>query len=77
MEMVLPVGEIVVVPMHATVGELKQAVENALKETYSITDEFVLMEAGGIAFCEVWQHTRCCGIEDSETLPPLFPRSSS
>ncbi|KFK41037.1 hypothetical protein AALP_AA2G077200 [Arabis alpina] len=22
--------------------------------------------------CEVWQHTRCCGIEDSDTLPPLF-----
>lgn len=44
MEMVLPVGEIVVVPMHATVGELKQAVENALKDTYCITDEFVLME---------------------------------
>ena len=44
MEMVLPVGEIVVVPMHATVGELKQAVENALKDKYCITDEFVLME---------------------------------
>ena len=44
MEMVLPVGEIVVVPMHAIVGELKQAVENALKDTYCITDEFVLME---------------------------------
>ncbi|KAI4307674.1 hypothetical protein L6164_030837 [Bauhinia variegata] len=22
--------------------------------------------------CEVWQHTRCCGIEDSEIVPPLF-----
>ncbi|CAN8238370.1 unnamed protein product [Cochlearia groenlandica] len=22
--------------------------------------------------CEVWQHTRCCGIDDSDTLPPLF-----
>lgn len=22
--------------------------------------------------CEVWQHTRCCGIDDSETVPPLF-----
>ena len=22
--------------------------------------------------CEVWQHTRCSGIEDTETVPPLF-----
>jgi hypothetical protein len=22
--------------------------------------------------CEVWQHIRCCGIYDSETVPPLF-----
>lgn len=22
--------------------------------------------------CEVWQHTRCCGIEDTKTVPPLF-----
>jgi hypothetical protein len=22
--------------------------------------------------CEVWQHTRCCGIDDSETFPLLF-----
>ncbi|KAG9157545.1 hypothetical protein Leryth_022782 [Lithospermum erythrorhizon] len=44
MEMVLPVGQIIVVPMHPTVGELKQAVENVLKDTYCITDEFVLME---------------------------------
>ncbi|MED6110595.1 hypothetical protein PIB30_044515 [Stylosanthes scabra] len=26
--------------------------------------------------CEVWQHTRCCGIDDSETVPPLFVCSS-
>ncbi|KAK7819131.1 phd finger protein [Quercus suber] len=120
MKMVLPVGEIVVVPMHATVGELKQAVENALKDTYCITDEFdeellfgavesgaelcvrgigiglenrlryeggadnwvVKCECGAqdddgermveCDLCEVWQHTRCCGIEDTETVPPLF-----
>lgn len=130
--MVLPVGEIIVVPMHATVGELKQAVENALRDTDSITEKFVLMEISeleeledeellffsvfsgselcvretGIGLenrlryeggadnwvvkcecgalhddgermmkcdvCEVWQHTRCCGIEDSHTVPPLF-----
>ncbi|EFH50106.1 hypothetical protein ARALYDRAFT_909771 [Arabidopsis lyrata subsp. lyrata] len=22
--------------------------------------------------CEIWQHTRCCGIDDTDTLPPLF-----
>ena len=22
--------------------------------------------------CEVWQHTRCCGIDDSETVPLQF-----
>lgn len=22
--------------------------------------------------CEVWKHTRCCGIEDSEAVPSLF-----
>ncbi|KAH7844871.1 hypothetical protein Vadar_032552 [Vaccinium darrowii] len=21
---------------------------------------------------EIWQHTRCCGIEDSDVFPPLF-----
>ncbi|KAG2312598.1 hypothetical protein Bca4012_027155 [Brassica carinata] len=26
--------------------------------------------------CEVWQHTRCCGIDDSDTLPPLYVCSS-
>ncbi|XP_054795208.1 PHD finger protein MALE MEIOCYTE DEATH 1-like [Prosopis cineraria] len=125
-------GEIVLVPLHATVGDLKQAAETALRDTYciaervmvieiaelvGISDEevlFGLVESGvdlrvrGIGLdlvtplkyqggadnwkvtcecgaqdddgermvacdiCEVWQHTRCCGIDDSETVPPLF-----
>ncbi|GMY38214.1 PHD finger protein MALE MEIOCYTE DEATH 1 [Fagus crenata] len=128
----LPPGEIVVVPLHATVGELKLAVETALRDTYCITEGFVVMEIEGLEeldddevlfgavesgvelrvrgsgidfknrfgyqggidnwmvkcecgaqdddgermvacdICEVWQHTRCCGIEDTETVPPLF-----
>nr|XP_023897065.1 PHD finger protein MALE MEIOCYTE DEATH 1-like [Quercus suber]POE55257.1 phd finger protein male meiocyte death 1 [Quercus suber] len=128
----LPSGEIVVVPLHATVGELKLAVECALRDTYCITEGFEVMEiedleelednevlfgvvesgvelhvrGSGIDIenrlnyqggadnwmvrcecgaqdddgermvacdiCEVWQHTRCCGIEDTETVPPLF-----
>lgn len=125
-------GEIVMVPLHSTVGDLKQAAETALRDTYCIaervmvteiselvgeSDEEVLfgvvqsgVEVGvrGIGIdldtplkyqggadnwkvrcecgaqdddgermvacdiCEVWQHTRCCGIDDSETVPPLF-----
>lgn len=127
-----PCGEIVVVPLHATVGDLKQAAEIALRDTYCIADRLIvtdiaefmgvrdeevlfgLVESGvelcvrGISIdlctplkyqggsdnwkvrcecgaqdddgermvacdiCEVWQHTRCCGIDDSETVPPLF-----
>ncbi|KAG5052914.1 hypothetical protein JHK87_005112 [Glycine soja] len=127
-------GEIVVVPLHATVGDLKRASEAALRDTYCIAESLIvtdikelmdvsdeevlfgLIQSGvelcvrGIAIdlltplkyeggsesdnwkvrcecgaqdddgermvacdiCEVWQHTRCCGIDDSETVPPLF-----
>ncbi|PQM40741.1 PHD finger protein MALE MEIOCYTE DEATH 1 [Prunus yedoensis var. nudiflora] len=128
----LPPGEIVVMPLHATIGELKRAAETALRETYCITERFVVtgiegldeMEDMEVLFgvvqsgaevgvrgtgidldtplryeggsdtwmvrcecgardddgermvacdiCEVWQHTRCCGIEDADTVPPLF-----
>ncbi|XP_061357149.1 PHD finger protein MALE MEIOCYTE DEATH 1-like [Gastrolobium bilobum] len=129
-------GEIVMVPLHATVGDLKLAAEAALRDTYCIAEGLIvteiaeLMDVGdeevlfgliqsgmelsvrGIAIdlctplkyqrgagnwkvrcecgacdddgermvacdiCEVWQHTRCCGIHDSETVPPLFMCSS-
>ncbi|EOY16518.1 RING/FYVE/PHD zinc finger superfamily protein, putative [Theobroma cacao] len=127
-----PAGELVTVPLHATVLDLKQAVEKALRDTYCIMDKLVvtdivdlgemddrdvlfgalesgakiLVSGSGIDLdsnlrheggadnwivrcecgaqdddgermvscdiCEVWQHTRCCGIEDSEAVPPLF-----
>ncbi|PNX95928.1 PHD finger protein male meiocyte death 1-like [Trifolium pratense] len=125
-------GEIVTVPLHATVKDLKQAAEAALRDTYCIAERLIVtdikelmdaddeevifgqIESGvklcvrGIGIdlytplkyqggsdnwkvrcecgaqdddgermiacdiCEVWQHTRCCGIDDSETVPPLF-----
>lgn len=128
----LPPGEIVVVPLHATVEELKKAAEIAFRETYCITEKFTVTEIenfgereddevlfgmvesgmevnvrgfgldldtplryqGGTEtwmvrcecgardddgermvacdICEIWQHTRCSGIEDADTLPPLF-----
>lgn len=127
-----PHGEIVVVPLHATVGELKGAAEIALNDTYCVTESFRAREIDGLEdvedaellfgtlesgvevcvrgsgvdlethlryqsgcdtwmvrcecgardddgermvacdICEVWQHTRCSGIGDEETVPPLF-----
>jgi hypothetical protein len=41
----LPPGEVVVVvPLHATVGELKRAVENAVRDTYCVAENFLVME---------------------------------
>ncbi|OMO57174.1 Zinc finger, PHD-type [Corchorus olitorius] len=128
----LPASELVILPLHATVLDLKQAVERALRDTYCILDKLVVtdidnlgnLEDGDVLFgalesgaeilvrasgieldsklrheggaenwivrcecgaqdddgermvacdiCEVWQHTRCCGIDDSEAVPPLF-----
>ncbi|XP_059441815.1 PHD finger protein MALE MEIOCYTE DEATH 1-like [Corylus avellana] len=43
MEKGLPLGEVVVVvPLHATVRELKQAVESAAKKTYCIAENFMV-----------------------------------
>ncbi|KAJ0098994.1 hypothetical protein Patl1_20932 [Pistacia atlantica] len=125
-------GELVMVPLHATILELKKAVQTALRDTYCIMEKLVVtdienipgMEDGEVVFgaiesgaeisvrgdgidleskykyeggdenwkvkcecgaedddgermvacdiCEVWQHTRCHGIQDSETVPLLF-----
>lgn len=127
-------AELVIVPLHATVFDLKQAAEKALRDTYCIMDELVVteieelveMEDRDVLFgalesgagilvrgsgiyldssirheggadnwivrcecgardddgermvacdiCEVWQHTRCCGLDDSqsEAVLPMF-----
>ncbi|GMH19226.1 hypothetical protein Nepgr_021067 [Nepenthes gracilis] len=125
-------GELIVIPLYATIGELKIAAEKALRDTYCITEEYVVTELESVNglndeevvfgalksgsevwvkgigidlrtelryeggpdnwtvkcecgardddgermvscdICEVWQHTRCSGIEDSDTVPPLF-----
>ncbi|CAD5316426.1 unnamed protein product [Arabidopsis thaliana] len=122
----LPPGELVTVPLQATVYDLKQAIEETFRDTYCILSNFVVTEIDEVEedmsligscsaltvrghgidlesklkcqggcdtwmvkcickardddgermiscdVCEVWQHTRCCGIDDSDTLPPLF-----
>ncbi|XP_031498002.1 PHD finger protein MALE MEIOCYTE DEATH 1-like [Nymphaea colorata] len=40
----LPPPEVVVVPLYATVGDLKREVEKALRDTYYIAREFVVVE---------------------------------
>ncbi|GAB2299180.1 hypothetical protein Dimus_033252 [Dionaea muscipula] len=125
-------GELIVVPLYATIGELKLAAEHALRDTYCIATKYIVtglgnmeglnddevvfgaIESGsdiwtlgtGISLkselkyegghenwtvmcecgakdddgermvscdvCEVWQHTRCSGIDDSSAVPPLF-----
>ncbi|KAL3525039.1 hypothetical protein ACH5RR_013411 [Cinchona calisaya] len=127
-----PRGEYIVVPLHYTVGDLKIAIQNAMRDTYCIMEHLLVtdiietegMEDNEVLFgilesgtelwirgdglnldtdlryeggadnwkvrckcgaqdddgermvscdkCEIWQHTRCFGIEDSEAVPPLF-----
>jgi len=127
-----PPGEVVEVPLHSTIGDLKIAVESAMRDTYCIMDNLMITDIAGMEqledyevlfgivqsgselwvrgfgldldselkneggsdnwtvncrcgardddgermvscdICEIWQHTRCCGIEDSEVVPPLF-----
>ncbi|XP_009789304.1 PHD finger protein MALE MEIOCYTE DEATH 1 [Nicotiana sylvestris] len=127
-----PPGEMVEVPLHSTIGDLKTAIESAMRDTYCIMDNFMVTDIVGMEtmedcevlfgiiesgselwvrgfgldleselkneggadnwtvncrcgardddgermvscdICEIWQHTRCCGIEDSEVVPPLF-----
>uniref|UniRef100_A0A0E0GSW2 Zinc finger PHD-type domain-containing protein n=1 Tax=Oryza nivara TaxID=4536 RepID=A0A0E0GSW2_ORYNI len=128
----MPLGEIVVVPLHASMGELLVESEHALQDTYYFFEEFQAEGLHGIAgekwdpvmlggaengdtisvygngadmetelrchggldlwevrcvcgaqdddgermiacdACDVWHHTRCVGIADSEPVPPLF-----
>ncbi|CAK7338934.1 unnamed protein product [Dovyalis caffra] len=128
----VPPGEILVLPLHASVLELKQEAESALRDIYCVLERFVVTEIehmedlhdkdllceffesgaeisvkgygmdinsplryeGGpdnwkvkcecgacdddgermveCDICEVWQHTRCNGIDDANTVPQLF-----
>ncbi|XP_058109014.1 PHD finger protein MALE MEIOCYTE DEATH 1 [Magnolia sinica] len=127
----LPPPVLVVVPPHATVGELRAAGEQAFRDTYCILERFeaaaveglegdeeellfavaqsgatVWLRGSGVDLrcklryeggadnwtvdctcgardddgermvacdiCEVWQHTRCGGIDDAAAVPPLF-----
>ncbi|KAL8142143.1 hypothetical protein V2J09_015175 [Rumex salicifolius] len=125
-------GELVAVPLHTTIGELKEVAGQALRDTYCFTERFEVteivsleglandelifgvLESGseiwvrGIGLdwkpelrheggpenwivkcecgardddgermvscdvCEIWQHTRCIGIKDSEAVPALY-----
>ncbi|CAN4126887.1 unnamed protein product [Withania somnifera] len=124
--------EVVEVPLHSTIGDLKRAIEFAMRDTYCIMENLMVTDIAGMEqmedcevlfgivesgselwvrgfgldldselkneggsdnwtvncrcgaqdddgermvscdICEIWQHTRCCGIEDSEVVPPLF-----
>ncbi|KAM1956418.1 hypothetical protein ACFX16_025839 [Malus domestica] len=44
----LPPGEVVVMPQHSTIRELKQAAESALRDTYCIIERFVVMGIKGL-----------------------------
>ncbi|XP_059624625.1 PHD finger protein MALE MEIOCYTE DEATH 1-like [Cornus florida] len=127
-----PPGEYIVVPLHATIGDLKEAVQSAMRDTYCVMEKLVVTDIEGMEgfedrevlfgavesgselllrgrgldlcdefkfeggpdnwtvickcgardddgermvscdICEMWQHTRCSGIGDDESVPPLF-----
>ncbi|KAL6959625.1 hypothetical protein U1Q18_039779 [Sarracenia purpurea var. burkii] len=127
-----PPGELVLVPLHATIGNLKAEVETAMRDTYIAAESLEVIEIEGMEgiedgevifgaiesgsevwlkgvgmdlgtelryeggaenwtvrcrcgardddgermvacdICEIWQHTRCSGIEDAGAVPPLF-----
>nr|XP_043625396.1 PHD finger protein MALE MEIOCYTE DEATH 1 [Erigeron canadensis] len=126
--------EFVEVPFYATIGDLKAAVETAMRDTYCVMEKFEvrgfvesdglddnelifgtlesgseitasgfgvdLLTANNLQYeggadnwvlkcicgardddgermvacdiCDVWQHTRCSGIDDDEAVPPVF-----
>ncbi|XP_075494147.1 PHD finger protein MALE MEIOCYTE DEATH 1 [Primulina tabacum] len=127
-----PPQEFIVVPPYSTIGDLKLSVQNALRDTYFVTERLVVTDVvelegmvddevlfgiiesgselsvrgfgldgdsdlryeGGAEnwtvrckcgaedddgermvscdICEIWQHTRCNGVEDTDTAPRLF-----
>ncbi|XP_073041272.1 LOW QUALITY PROTEIN: PHD finger protein MALE MEIOCYTE DEATH 1-like [Primulina eburnea] len=127
-----PLQEFIIVPPYSTIGDLKLSLQNALRDTYFVTERLVVtdvvelegMEDDEVLFgiiesgselsvrgfgldnesdlryeggaenwtvrckcgaedddgermvscdiCEIWQHTRCNGVEDTDTVPRLF-----
>lgn len=125
-------GEYVMVPPHATIGDLKSVIQSTMRDTYCIMEQLVVTdieemqevrdtevlfgivesgtelsvrgfgldmdtdlryEGGGdnwtvrckcgaedddgermvsCDICEIWLHTRCCGIDDSQAVPQMF-----
>lgn len=53
----LPPGELIVVPPYATVGELKEAVQSAMRDSYCIMEQFVVTDIEDIE-----------GVEDEEVI---------
>lgn len=47
-------SELIIVPLHATLGELKQAVETAFRDTYCMMEEFVVTDIEGTEGMGVW-----------------------
>lgn len=127
-----PNREYVIVPLHATVGDLKSVIQCTMRDTYCVMENFVVTdieEMDGVSdsellfgivesgkdlwvrgygldldtdlryeggsdnwtvrckcgaedddgermvscdICEIWHHTRCCGIDDSQAVPQMF-----
>lgn len=53
----LPPGELIVVPLHSTFGDLMAEVENAMRDTYCVTERLVGTEMEGLE-----------GVQDGESL---------
>ncbi|XP_057492136.1 PHD finger protein MALE MEIOCYTE DEATH 1 [Actinidia eriantha] len=53
----IPPGEIIVLPLYATIGDLKAEVQTAMRDTYCVTEQLVVTDVEGME-----------GIEDREVL---------
>ncbi|KAL6637028.1 hypothetical protein ACP70R_024600 [Stipagrostis hirtigluma subsp. patula] len=63
----LPPGDIVVVPLHASIGELLIEAEHALRDTYCFFEEFQANSLDGIAG-EKWDPVMLGGAESGDTI---------
>lgn len=127
-----PNSEYVMVPLHATIGDLKSVIQYTVRDTYCVMENFVVTDIEGMEgladselhcgivesgkdlwmrgfgldldtdlryeggadnwtvrckcgaehddgermvscdICEIWHHSRCCGINDSQAVPQMF-----